>query len=264
MTKSITLIKLGGSLITDKNVQSSYKADVVARLAREMKAAQQAQPDLSLVIGHGSGSFGHFEAKKHNTIAGVHTPEEWYGFTRVAVAASQLSQYVAETLLDAELPVFRVQPSASVVSDEGVIQQMALHNIRTALTMGLIPLVHGDVALDITLGGTITSTETIFAYLARYLPVDRILLIGVESGVYDQTGSIIPHITSHNLEQHEAALGHSAGVDVTGGMYTKVMDMLALANVRDQLSVRIMSGTEPGLLTQTLLNKAEPGTLITG
>lgn len=263
-TQPITLIKLGGSLITDKNVQSSYKSEVVSRLAQEIQAARSAQPQMQIVIGHGSGSFGHFEAKQHNTIAGVHTPEEWFGFARVAVAASQLSQLITQTFAESDIPVFRVQPSASIIAEDGVIQQMSLQNIETTLSHGLVPLVHGDVAFDTVRGGTITSTETIFTYLTQHLPVNRILLIGLESGVYDQTGTTIPHITPENLSQYESALGGSSGVDVTGGMYTKVVDMLQLAKLRDDLSVRVMSGTQADVLTHTLLGQAEPGTLITG
>ncbi|MCA9896362.1 MAG: hypothetical protein KC615_25450, partial [Anaerolineae bacterium] len=136
-------------------------------------------------------------------------------------------------------------------------------NIQTALANGLVPLVHGDVAFDQIRGGTITSTETIFTYLAKNLPVERILLLGTEDGVYDVEKRTINHITSENLDAYRAALGGSGGIDVTGGMLTKVMDMLTLASIRPGLQVRVMNGTEPGLLTSALLYKSSPGTLIT-
>ena len=64
----LTLVKLGGSLITDKRVEKSFRRDVVKRLADEIAAARAVDPELKLLIGHGSGSFGHFAAKRANTL----------------------------------------------------------------------------------------------------------------------------------------------------------------------------------------------------
>jgi isopentenyl phosphate kinase len=60
----------------------------------------------------------------------------------------------------------------------------------------------------------------------------------------------------------ESALGGSAGTDVTGGMRSKVQDLLALVQSIPQLTVRIMNGLPSGLLTDTLKGNAHPGTLI--
>ena len=72
---------------------------------------------------------------------------------------------------------------------------------------GLVPLVYGDVSLDDVRGGTIVSTETVFFYLARHLPVRHVLLLGEVEGVYDPSGNVIPRITAETLESIEAALG---------------------------------------------------------
>ena len=138
---------------------------------------------------------------------------------------------------------------------------MSTEPIRRALQHHLVPLVHGDVAFDDTRGGTIISTETIFFFLARVLPVERILLLGEVEGVYD-TLHVIPTITPQTLPEVERALGGSAGTDVTGGMETKVRDMVALVQEAPQISIRIMNGQQPDLLRDTLLKRAAPGTLI--
>ena len=56
---NIQFLKLGGSLITDKSRPQTARLDVLERLASEIAQAYHKHPDLSLVIGHGSGSFGH-------------------------------------------------------------------------------------------------------------------------------------------------------------------------------------------------------------
>ena len=259
---TLTFVKLGGSLITDKRVENSFRADAAQQVASEIQAALTANADLRLLIGHGSGSFGHVAAKQYGTMQGVHTSEQWRGFAHVATVAAELNHLMAKTLDAAGVPVWRMQPSASALAEDGVLVSMALEPIRRALDCGLVPLVYGDVSLDRVRGGTIVSTETIFFYLARHLPVSRILLLGEVEGVYDAAGQVIPEITPATLPEIESALGGSAGTDVTGGMETKVRDMIALVEAVPDLTIRIMSGVQPGLLEATLLGQATPGTTI--
>ncbi|MEI8166629.1 MAG: uridylate kinase, partial [Chloroflexales bacterium] len=57
-----TFIKLGGSVITNKSGQEAPDLPLIARLAAEIAAARAARPTLAVVLGHGSGSFGHHYA----------------------------------------------------------------------------------------------------------------------------------------------------------------------------------------------------------
>ncbi|MDZ4763925.1 MAG: isopentenyl phosphate kinase [Chloroflexota bacterium] len=259
----LIFVKLGGSLITDKRVENSFREPAMTRIAAELRTVLDAAPDLQLLLGHGSGSFGHVAAKRYNTISGVRTPDEWRGFAEVGLVASELNFLVAQSLNQARIPVLRIQPSASARASDGELVEMALTPIRTALEHGLTPLVYGDVALDAVRGGTIISTEKVFFYLARHLPVTRIILLGEVDGVYDPSERVIEHITPDNLAAVESSLAGSSGVDVTGGMESKVRDMVALAQAVPNLSIRIMSGLKPGLLRAALLDQVQPGTLIT-
>lgn len=259
----VTFVKLGGSLITNKQIESSFRKDVVQRIAAEISAALTENAEIRLLVGHGSGSFGHFAAKRYGTIHGVHSPEEWRGFAEVATTASELNYLVAHTLSAENVPVWRIQPSASARASNGIITYIETYAISGALEHALVPLVFGDVALDDVRGGTIISTEAVFFYLAQRIPVKRVLLLGEVPGVYDAKGQVIPLITPHNYKAIESALGGSSGVDVTGGMETKVRDMLALTQKIAGLEIRIMDGREPGLLKAVLGGHAAPGTLIT-
>jgi len=258
----LTFIKLGGSLITDKRQERAFREDVMTRLASEIAAARAADPDLQLLIGHGSGSFGHVTASRYGTMDGVHTDEQWQGFAEVALAAGELNYYVRTALFAAGVPVVSVQPSASARCEDGHLLIMNIFSIKAAINHGLVPLIYGDVAFDDERGGTIISTETVMSYVASDLPVKQILLLGEVEGVLDQDGKLIPEITPRNIRDYESALGGSAGTDVTGGMMTKVRDMLRLARSRNNLTIRIMDGRVSGLLQSTLLGESEPGTLI--
>lgn len=251
----LTFLKLGGSLITEKDQPHVHRPEVLARLADEIALARAEQPDHKLLLGHGSGSFGHVEADKHGTRNGVRTPEEWLGFAEVWAAASELNGLVTHALREAGLPVIGFQPSASARARGGRLIELAVEPILAALDHDLTPLVHGDVAMDDALGGTIISTEDIFFFLARHLQPARILLAGVESGVYSDYPAgrtVIPEITPANFEALRPALLGSASTDVTGGMATKVGKMLELCARWPGLEVRIFSGLETGNLRAAL------------
>lgn len=258
----LTLVKLGGSLITDKRVEKSFRKDVVVRLADQLAATRTADPDLRLIIGHGSGSFGHFAASRANTINGVHSADEWKAFAHVSNVAAELNYLVCEVFESAGLPVWRIQPSASMGAKSGQVVSLSIEPIVTALSHGLIPVVYGDVSLDSSIGGTIISTEKLFFYLTSVLPIDRIFLLGEVQGVYDQLGNVIQSITNQNYSVYFGSVGGSKGVDVTGGMETKVEDMLAVVNANSSVNIRIFSGLEENLLYKALLGQEYPGTLI--
>jgi isopentenyl phosphate kinase len=247
-------IKLGGSLITDKTRPETPRPDVIARLAAEVRQALDARPDASWLLGHGSGSFGHWLASRYGTREGVRGQEAWAGYARVAATAARLNRIVTDAFLGAGVPVLAVQPSASARCRDGVLVSLDTRPIRRALDERLVPLVWGDVALDEVRGGTIISTEEVFAYLADALRPGRILLLGETAGVYGPDKSVIPLITPDNVADVAGSLGGSHGMDVTGGMVGKVHQMLDLVQRKPGLWVHILSGMEPGLLTRALLD----------
>lgn len=258
-----TLLKLGGSLLTDKTHDKTIRPDVIARIAREI-AEYCMQPDRrALVLGHGSGSFGHTTARKHDTRNGVHDAAGWRGFAEVSVAAQQLNRIVADALAYAGVPVFSIAPSSSVRCVDGRIVHMNIEPLRTALTHGLVPLVMGDVAFDDVRGGTIVSTEEVFAHLALNLPVERVLLAGETAGVYASMSDprVMPRITPTSWAAQRSGVGASRGADVTGGMASKVQDMLNLVAAHPGLEVRIFSGLTANAV-RSALDGEETGTVI--
>jgi isopentenyl phosphate kinase len=168
-----------------------------------------------------------------------------------------------DLLLGAGVPVLSVQPSASARCHDGELISLETRSIREALGHGLVPLVYGDVAFDEVRGGTIASTEDLFVYLVDELRPDRILLLSRVSGVLDASDEVIPQITPASLPRLREMLSGSEAVDVTGGMADKVERMVELVRRHPQTTVRILSGTQPGLLTSCLVDEEiEAGTLI--
>jgi isopentenyl phosphate kinase len=256
-------LKLGGSLITDKRRPETARLDVLKRVAQELATVRRTQPALRLVIGHGSGSFGHYVGRQYGTRHGVQSAEQWYGFAATADAAARLNRIVTAELLVAGLPAWSIQPSVALRCVDGAVIEGPLATVQQALDHGLVPIIFGDVALDQVRGGTIASTEEIFAWLAPQLQPQRIVLAGEVDGVYtadpsqDPTATRIARITPQSFAQVQGGLGASYGFDVTGGMAAKVAESLALVTRQPGLEILLCSGLVAGQVQAALL-EAEP------
>lgn len=264
MTKEIILLKLGGSLITDKDKPYTPRLDKLKELAQEIKSALDSNPNLILILGHGSGSFGHVAAKKHGTREGVQTEEQWFGFTEVRFQAAELNRYVVQSLLEAGIPALPFPPSASMVSDDRKVIHYNVEPIRKALDVNLLPVVQGDVAFDEKRGGTILSTEDVFSFLTEQFSPSRILLAGIEAGVWEDFPArtkLVKEIQLADYEKMRAGISGSASTDVTGGMKAKVEEMLALVQKTNGMTVQIFSAEENGFLMRAL-NGENVGTLL--
>jgi isopentenyl phosphate kinase len=227
----LVFLKLGGSLITDKDTPHSARYAVITRIAQEIALGLRANPGMNLLVGHGSGSFGHFAARQYATRDGVSTPDQWHGFAAVWREAKALNAIVLEALADAGLPVVGFSPCSQVLTDSHEITVWDTTQIQIALQNGLLPVVYGDVIFDTALGGTILSTEEQFEYLAGQLDPKRILLAGIESGIWQDfphREEIFQHISPTNFPEVEKHLARSTSPDVTGGMKSKVESMLNL------------------------------------
>jgi isopentenyl phosphate kinase len=266
MNHKLVFLKLGGSLITDKNQAHTPRLEVLERLAREIGEARSQDHDLHIVLGHGSGSFGHVPASKYKTRSGVKSAEEWNGFIEVWREAASLNHLVLQALEKAGLPALAYPPSAGVIASQGKISTWNLDPLGEALGAGLLPVIHGDVVFDRVLGGTILSTEDLFAYLACHIPPAQLLFAGNQPGVWadfpDNT-RLLSEITPKSFPQIEAGLQGSAAIDVTGGMADKVRKIMSLVKAVPGVKASIFSGEMPGNVRQALLGENQ-GTQIYG
>jgi isopentenyl phosphate kinase len=286
MTNNLIFLKLGGSLITDKTRPRTVRPDTLKRLCEEIASARERDPNLLLVLGHGSGSFGHVAAKKYKTRDGLppsrpfpdggrgqFSPlrgeleggEYWFGFSEVWHEARALNIHVMDTLRAAGVPAQALPASASVISKDGKVAVWNVAPIQRALLNGIVPVVYGDVIFDEVRGGTILSTEDLFMHLAGELRPQRILLAGLEDGIYADfpvRKQKVERITPQSIHELSASIGASVGTDVTGGMDSKVRQMLALVQENSSLEVLLYSG-EIARATESALLGEKIGTLIT-
>ena len=253
----LVFLKLGGSLITDKDKPFTPRLDKLAELAGEIASSWTSASRL--VLGHGSGSFGHAAASRYGTrtgfVPGKSSEDYWNGFAEVWYQASHLNRHVMEALRAAGLPAIALAPVSAVTSRDIRVSAWDLAPLCAALDAGLLPVIYGDVIFDEVRGGTILSTEDLFAHLALELHPQRILLAGLEAGVWEDFPArtrLITRLDRQTYESLQEGISGSASVDVTGGMAAKVGQMFDLIRKVPGLTACIFSAGEKGNLGRAL------------
>lgn len=260
---ALTFIKIGGSLITHKSQAFSLNQKALELIVREIKTAQD-HPG-KIILGHGSGSFGHVAAEKYQTQKGVINKDSYQGIVEVAQAAAELHQLVMKELLSVGVKALSFPPHAFMMSQNNQLDSLYVDSLEKALTLDLLPVVYGDQMLDRVTGCTIFSTEEVLSSLALTLQdqgyeIKQMIQCGQTNGVYDQDGQTIPLITPDNFAQYQTSIAGSEEVDVTGGMLHKVKQSLELAE--QGIESLIIDGIEHGSLSQAIAGKVVVGTKI--
>lgn len=258
------MVKLGGGVITDKNVHYGLREDVLSRLSREIAEGHRELGETKLIIGNGAGSFAHFSAHKYRTTEGFVDENSRLGMGWVRHDAVKLNQIVFEQLLLADVPVFSYSPSSLMSVDQRKTKKIFTDPVVDGLEQGIVPLVYGDVMVDESRGCDVYSTERVFDELAAVFAKDyrvRVIHVSAEEGVY-KTGqaSIFDEINKNNFDEVKQHLGGSKGVDVSGGMLHKVEECLALTKIGVE-SV-IVSGMVEERVRDIMLGKKVVGTRI--
>jgi len=218
----VTVLKLGGSVITDKDTAETVDDAALSRAADAIASAADGEGS-PLVLVHGGGSFGHHHAARH----GVSTTEgtrDAAALTEIHRAMGELNASVVDALQERGVAALPVRPLSLALRREEL--EVPLDGIELMLSEGFVPVLHGDVVVDAGNGGTILSGDEIVVAVARGLDADRVGLCSTVPGVLDAAGDVIPAIGSY--DEVAAAVGDSDATDVTGGMAGKVRRLLAL------------------------------------
>lgn len=256
--KPLILVKLGGSLITDKTKPYSVNSEILEGLAKELKGICD-EGNVDIVVGHGSGSFGHVSAKKYRTSEGFVNEGSKYGLCAVQNDAARLNRIVVESLLKEDIRAISFQMSSACTAKNATVNDCYLDSFRRLLECGLVPVPYGDVGIDLEKGCCIVSTEEIFRHFSGELRPKKIVLVGKVDGVFtsdptkDTSASFVSEINSRNWRRVQGYLSGSDGTDVTGGMVQKVEQAIAMA--KNGVEVEIINGLKEGNLKKSALGE---------
>jgi len=262
--KDIILIKLGGSLITDKTKAYIARPQVIKRLAREIKNCWD--KGFRFVISHGSGSFGHTSAAKYKTADGIISKESVYGLAVVQQDAISINRIINKIFLSEGLPVLTFVPSSFSFAGNCRLAGIFVEPIIEALEIDALPLVFGDVILDKTKGccifsGEVTLDNLISPLIKAGCSVKKVIQLGNTDGVYNKEGKTVPKIDHKNFADIKKLIWVSGSSDVTGGMLHKIEESLKIA--QRGINCWIINGERKNTLLNAILEEPKSGTLIT-
>jgi isopentenyl phosphate kinase len=223
----LMVLKLGGSVITQKDMPMTPNLDAIHRLAKEIARAKVDR----LVVVHGGGSFGHPLAKQYNIKQGYLEPSQVEGASRTHQAMLKLNKLVVDALICNNIAAFSVSPSSCILTKDDRIRVFFDKTLSKLLNTEFVPVLFGDVVLDTQKGFTILSGDQLISVIAMRFRADRIIL-GVDvDGLYtadpkdDPSAQLIPHITQPELKPLIHNIGAAQVTDVTGGMWGKIAEL---------------------------------------
>jgi isopentenyl phosphate kinase len=264
MARQIVLVKLGGSLVTDKKRDGVPRRAVIERLAREIASARGSRGPR-IVLGHGSGSFGHVAAARAGLTRGADARTELGGIARTQRRAAELHRIVVGALDDAGARPFSLAPSSFLLARSGRVVKTFADPLFEALDLGLLPVVYGDVVLDGRFGATIVSTEEVFVALAREaahrgVPVARAIWMGETDGLTGADGSTVARLGARAVARAARTVRGASGTDVTGGMALRLSAAARLA--RTGIESILIDGRKAGALGRALAGQLRSGTRV--
>lgn len=251
---SLIILKIGGSVITAKGSIERARDAEIERISQEI-AAFRKDSDSRLILVHGAGSFGHPHVMKYRLNQGF----DIQGAYLTHVSVKLLNSIVVESLNNAGICALPVHPLSSCLLDNGKLTDFQLGQIKVMLEKDIVPVLHGDVVMDITKGVSVLSGDRIIPYLAIFLEASKIGAGSDVDGVLDEEENVIRKITRFSFVDMKKSIKSSRYTDVTGGMLSKVTELLELAG--KGVDSRIFNASRKGMVSRFLYGE-DVGTLI--
>jgi isopentenyl phosphate kinase len=253
------LVKLGGSVITDKARLRTFRRAPCERLAGELR---HAGPRLSIV--HGAGSFGHIEVKKHGLHRGFARQSQIRHVAAVQRDVRELNLKVLEALISKGIRAVSIPPAASATFRDGTIESFVPEAFERVLDLGLAPVSFGDIVPDEAMGFSICSGDLMMEAIAESFEPRLAVFCADVDGVYDsdpkssKDARLIPELDKSTLR--EIRRTESRHPDVTGSIYGKLTRMLAISEHCEKCM--IVNGNVPGRLKKALRGEKVVSTVV--
>jgi isopentenyl phosphate kinase len=246
------LVKVGGSVLTDKSTLKTPREGAFQRVAAELAAV-----DGPLVLVHGAGSYGHVRSSQWR-VADGDAEATTRQAARVGADIAELGARLQDALAEAALAPLGLPPAPVAEARGGDLISFETAPFQAALEGGFLPVTRGDVVLDADQAFAAVSGDDLLAVLAEPLGA-RIAVFATDvPGILDEDGDVVPRMGP------DAARGIGDGADapdVTGGMAGKARVAATLAEAG--VPVRIVDGTEKGRIRGALEGGPVTGTLVT-
>ena len=255
------IVKLGGSVITDKSKKYCFRQEVMNRLSGELKKANK-----EFILVHGAGSFGHILAKQYELNEGYKNKDQLQGFSLTHAMVQELNSRVLESLHGSGIVAVSIPPHVMLKLDDHKPAKMDYGVFRDYLDKGFTPVTFGDVSLDEKLGFSICSGDLLMQLLAEHFKPEKVIFVIDEDGLYTANPKVNKNaefIESTTLQELETLTTSADGhADVTQGMEGKIDTIKTIAKLG--IDTVLLNGNKPDRLYHMLAGKEVKGTIVRG
>ena len=244
----ITLVKIGGSVLTDKQHPLSFRHAEAHCVAADIRLSRTVP-----VIVHGTGSWAKAIGRHYYTEDGW--ARDATGFQMTCWRIRRLQEALTAVLRDEGVICCPIQANAVFHRSRGTLDLYDPAPIRRLVDAGVSPLLCGDVLVEGPGIFRVVSSDAIAVAIALRMRVSDCVFATDVDGVWDPAGQLIPEITGPDL-----AASDSDRQDVTGGMSAKVAAAVDIA--RSGALTSIVNGRIPGRVRGALARRQVTGTRV--
>ena len=232
MADDLILMKLGGSVITNKKSQTpKCRKKNITRIAETISKSNK-----KIIIVHGAGSYAHPLAKKYKIGNGLDgTDEQLEAIAKAKKQMRELNQLLCKSIAEVGLDCESIIPSKSMmINRENEVIDFPKRKFDEIISMGKIATTFGDVVNTKENNVGILSGDTLLLKLAELYKPKRTFFVmdypGVVKGSLD-AGEIEIHNKINSKFVNEVSI-HNEGdrPDVTGGLLNKIKCALQISN----------------------------------
>jgi len=256
----LIIVKLGGSVITDKETLRSFRRLACMRLCKELRAARN-----DMILVHGAGSFGHILASRAGLQFGVEKGDlkKLKAVAKVHQDVRELNSKVLDCLGKNRMKGFSIPPYTVASFASGKMIDFCPDNFERLMDNNMLPVSFGDVVPDRDITFSICSGDLIMLALAEHFRPEKVIFVADVDGVFDKDpkrykkAKLIPTISSSNIGDISAGTRNK---DVTGAMKNKLTRMIEIS--RHCENCIILNGNVAGRLKDAIEGKDVPCTKV--
>ena len=230
--KKITILKLGGSLLTEKSTPYKVREDILDTVAHELKDCIDLGLIERLVLIHGVGSFGHPPVIEYKLYSGFTDESQLINLSKTQYIVSKFRLMIVNSFVEAGIPVNLMYPSSMVIGKKMKISYYMFEALKGYLSIGMVPLLGGDMIYDEVLGFSVCSGDPLAVVIARELGAKQLIYASDVAGVYDNDpkidskANLIKEICVDEIEQVIQKMEETSKKDASGKMKGKLASII--------------------------------------